>query len=331
VKTQLLIQGLLLFFLLCFQTSQSGAEDIEGSRDHPMFKRYEGSEIVRYSFREFDTFTLPLGMAPHSGKLSKFREVEGSVTRLTYKIPMGRSPLEVMRNYQNELLENNFTLLFQGNGKELGNYFSEAAGYKEIVWPPNVPGLTMNADNQVFLAAENNDGRSTVMIALYGVENSFWVADLKDIEKGQTLIQVDVIETKPMENKMVTVVAEEMAEKITAAGRIALYGIYFDTDKAEIKEESSATIGQIAKLLQTNDQLKLLVVGHTDNSGGFDHNMALSRRRAAAVVRELTAEHGISGDRLRPVGVAFASPVASNSLEDGRAKNRRVELVETPN
>jgi outer membrane protein OmpA-like peptidoglycan-associated protein len=331
VKRKMLVWAIMFIFMLCFQFTQAVAEDIEGSHDHPMLKRYEGAEIVKYSFREYDSYVIPLGMAPYSGKLSDSRKVEGAVTRLTYKTPMGRSPLEVMRNYQNELQESNFTIIFTGNRTELGTYFSEAAGYKDIVWPPNVPGLTMNPDSQVFLAAENTNGVNSVMIVLYGVENSFWAGDLKDIEKGQTIFQVDVIEMKSMEQKMVTVAAEEMAEKITSSGRVALYGIYFDTDKAEIKVESSATIEQIAKLLQDNEQLKLLVVGHTDNSGGFDHNMALSRRRAVAVVRELTVLHGISGDRLRPVGVAYASPVASNSIEDGRAKNRRVELVETLN
>jgi outer membrane protein OmpA-like peptidoglycan-associated protein len=119
-----------------------------------------------------------------------------------------------------------------------------------------------------------------------------------------------------------------MAEQISASGSIALYGIYFDTNKTELKAESSLTLEQIAKLLRDDSTLKLLVVGHTDNVGTLLYNMELSSRRAAAVVAALTADYAINANRLTPVGVAYASPVASNHTEEGRAQNRRVELVE---
>jgi OmpA-OmpF porin, OOP family len=126
----------------------------------------------------------------------------------------------------------------------------------------------------------------------------------------------------------VTVKAEDMAQQIASSGGVALYGIYFDFNKAEIKPESTPTIEQIAKLLKGNPDLKLLVVGHTDNVGGFSSNMELSQRRAAAVVNELVTKYQVAKSRLTPVGVSFASPVASNKTEEGRAKNRRVQLVE---
>ena len=118
-----------------------------------------------------------------------------------------------------------------------------------------------------------------------------------------------------------------IAEKIDATGRIALYGILFDFNKTDLKPESKATLDQIAKLLADDPSLKLLVVGHTDNVGAFEFNRDLSARRAAAVVAALMAQYGIPKERLFPFGVAFASPIASNTTEEGRAKNRRVELV----
>jgi OOP family OmpA-OmpF porin len=87
-------------------------------------------------------------------------------------------------------------------------------------------------------------------------------------------------------------------------------------------------VGAAAAGAQTGDpNLKLLVVGHTDNVGGYDANMTLSDRRAAAVFQTLTSKHGIPAVRLRAVGVGMAAPVAPNETEAGRAKNRRVELV----
>jgi OOP family OmpA-OmpF porin len=88
------------------------------------------------------------------------------------------------------------------------------------------------------------------------------------------------------------------------------------------------TLEEIAKLLKGDPALRLLVVGHTDNVGTFEFNMDLSQRRSASVVQTLTSKFGIDAKRLTAVGVSFASPVASNKSEEGRAKNRRVQLVE---
>lgn len=93
-----------------------------------------------------------------------------------------------------------------------------------------------------------------------------------------------------------------------------------------MKPESKATLEQIAKLLG-NTQLKLLVVGHTDNVGEFAGNMDLSKRRAEAVIAVLVGQYKVDRKRLTPAGVSFASPVAANTSEEGKAKNRRVELV----
>jgi len=139
---------------------------------------------------------------------------------------------------------------------------------------------------------------------------------------------VDIIEMQPMEAGLVTVNAEALAGDISRTGHVAIYGIYFDTGKADLKPESEPTLAEIAKLLQRNPQLKLHVVGHTDSVGELAMNMDLSKRRAQAVVLALTTQHGIAAARLRPEGVGPLSPVASNKTEEGRAQNRRVELVE---
>src|SRR4029079_3201910 len=105
-------------------------------------------------------------------------------------------------------------------------------------------------------------------------------------------------------------------------------GILFDTRSAVVKPESMPTLDEVSKLLKAQPTLRLLVVGHTDNVGTFEFNTDLSQRRAASVVQILTSKLGIDAKRLTPVGVSFASPVASNRTEEGKAKNRRVQLVE---
>lgn len=121
--------------------------------------------------------------------------------------------------------------------------------------------------------------------------------------------------------------AAAFSNDIRATGHAAVYGITFDTDSAVIKPESAQAIGEIAKLLKSDAGLKIFVVGHTDATGSVDHNLKLSGDRAQAVMQALTRDHGIAAARLRAFGCGPFAPVASNDTEDGKAKNRRVELV----
>ena len=150
---------------------------------------------------------------------------------------------------------------------------------------------------------------------------------LEVVQKNRGLVQLVVITPERMEEKMAFVNAEEMAKSLVDSGKAILYGIYFDTDQDTIRPDSQPTIQEIAKLLSANPLLKLHVVGHTDNQGKPDYNLDLSRRRAASVVRELTAKHAIAADRLDSFGCGWYAPITSNDSDERRAKNRRVELV----
>lgn len=121
-----------------------------------------------------------------------------------------------------------------------------------------------------------------------------------------------------------------LAGDIKEKGRVAIYGIYFDTDSAVIKPESEPTLKAIAELLKNDSSLKLFVVGHTDWVGKLDYNMDLSARRAQSVVEALVSKYGISGSRLLARGVGPLAPVSTNTTEEGRKLNRRVELVAMP-
>ena len=124
----------------------------------------------------------------------------------------------------------------------------------------------------------------------------------------------------------VTADASALGDSIEKSGRVAVYGIHFATGQATIEAGSEQTLNEIAKLLTTTSALKLRVEGYTDNVGQAAANQALSERRAQAVVAWLTA-HGIDASRLAARGFGPANPVADNSSEEGRARNRRVELV----
>ncbi len=122
--------------------------------------------------------------------------------------------------------------------------------------------------------------------------------------------------------------AEAFSNDIKSSGHAAVYGLYFDTGKSELKPESKAALEEIAKLLKGDAGLKVNVVGHTDSVGGADSNMKLSQARADSVVKALVSQYGIDASRLKAYGVGALAPVAPNKTDEGRAKNRRVELVE---
>ena len=146
------------------------------------------------------------------------------------------------------------------------------------------------------------------------------------VTTGSDRYWVTTVKAKEMAQEM-QATAEVMAKDISATGHFAVYGIYFDTDKAEVKPESEPALAEMAKLLKNNPGLSVFIVGHTDNTGAFEHNMKLSLDRAASVVNALVSRHGMAAPRLKAVGDGPTAPVASNDSEEGRAKNRRVELV----
>jgi OmpA-OmpF porin, OOP family len=163
------------------------------------------------------------------------------------------------------------------------------------------------------------------------VVNGKIVKDGKEIwaqvEKGNGLIWLTIVEKAGMAQDIVAN-ADAFGNDIKSTGHATIYGIYFDTGKSEVKSESQAALQEVAKLLSNDPSLKLLVVGHTDSVGQLEANIKLSQARAEAVVQALTKSYGVAATRLKAQGAGPIAPVVTNRTEEGRAKNRRVELVE---
>lgn len=293
-------------------SAQANDQDKEG-QDHPLVSRYPGSFIYSYRQAAFDEYNLILGKIVKK-EAEKVKELEGKVTKVVYDMPAGRSPLEVFRNYEEALAGAGFTVLWQAKGKDEFGSWPDLLGFFD--------GMHMHDTNQRYLAAHlQRPEEGDVYVAVY-------LNDLKS--SGAVRAHLHVVELKPMEQGMIKVElsADEMLKDIERGGRVAIYGIYFDTGKDEAKAESQAAIDEIGKLLNESSQLKLLVVGHTDSVGSYDHNLDLSMRRALSVVKAVAASHGIAPERLKAAGAGMMSPVATNRTDSGRAENRRVELVE---
>lgn len=295
------IRGLLIAALLLCGSSLGIAQDLAG-KDHPLISRYPGSFIREYDEKEYDEFDLPIGSNGPS-KPCKMQHLEGKVTLIRYIPPKGRSTLEIFRNYEVALQKAGFEEVFKcndaaecgtGDPKHLGRY-----------------GDWKNR----YLAAKLSRPEGDVYAAV----------NISQMNEGDLFLAV--IELKPMDSGLVTVDASSLANDLTRTGHASVYGIYFDTGKADVKPESDGALKEISKLLQQDASLELYVVGHTDNVGTLASNMDLSKRRADAVAKALVTKYSIAPTRLSAQGDGPTAPVASNDSEEGRAKNRRVELV----
>ena len=302
--------------------------DSPGSEDHPMVTRYEGSVIDGYEIREWDEFRLPLGPAVWNEERTRVPEahatLEGQITRILYRGPGDRSTLEIIRNYREALEGAGFEILYSC-GSDCGNNFTGLLyGPTELrIRNTKTSGSAFDLPQDVrYLAARLEKGERVVHASLLtAFDNGFGPLS------KQPVTLLEIIESEAMDTGMVQVDAEAIGKGIDATGHMAIYGVLFDTGSATIKPESAPVLAEIARLLESRPSMNLLVVGHTDNQGDFEFNMGLSSQRANSVTRYLIKTHGIDAARLQSAGVGFLAPVASNDTPDGRAKNRRVELV----
>jgi OOP family OmpA-OmpF porin len=324
--------------------------DASGVKDPAYLGRFAGAKGLTHTATDFDSLILPLSaLAAVPGQRDDSNNqvfapprnlaLEGRRTHTVYLLPEGTAPLAVIRNYQNVAKSRGGKTLFECKDTECGGGqgLSVGGGGRQSLamnlWPKAKITDKYNSAPYCALGQKFTEQRYT---ALEIPANSAHVSVLAFTSKadgdcknfnGRTFVMVDTLETKAMAQTMDTPTADEMVAAITTSGRVALYGILFDSNKAEVKAESKDTMAEIGKLLAANKSLKLLVVGHTDNVGGFAANLELSKKRADAVVAQLIGQYKVDAKRLQAFGVAYASPVASNVEDAGRAKNRRVELV----
>ncbi|MBK7631784.1 MAG: OmpA family protein [Ignavibacteriales bacterium] len=173
-----------------------------------------------------------------------------------------------------------------------------------------------------------NIGSSFVHFKLKKGNDIYWIVVRGSSGDGQIISAYEIKSVREsLMNQSVVVTAEEIKKDIFSAGKSIIYGIYFDTGKSEIKPESDPTLDQITKFLKDNSNIKVFIVGHTDSDGKFESNMKLSKDRANAVVNLLVTKYGINKNRLQADGVGQLCPISTNSTDEGKKFNRRVEVV----
>ncbi len=276
--------------------------------EHPLLTAYPGSVLTKKEALAFSEYQRIVGMREDA---SQTEALSGKLTRLTYRNPAGRSPLEIAANYRQALVAAGMRIDYECVGRD--SCASSGIGWREIPSWNAINGMNMGAvkDVRYFtgqLAYQSQ--RAYVSVAV-----------------NPSVHHVHIIEVTQMQQGLVVADAAALGSALDRDGRVAVDGIFFDTDSAKLQPTSDTALEQVALLLKERPALKLYVVGHTDNQGSLAHNQSLSANRAASVVAALTQRFGIAAGRMSAHGVGPLAPAAANAQEPGRARNRRVEIV----
>ncbi len=317
-------------------------QDLKGLSDPPGLSRYTGSVLLYRNDADYDELRLPVSRPADKGGepvAPKVLEAKGQRSSLQYLVPPGRSPLEVLRNYQQAYKAQGFETVYECAGPACGASDVSLHGFDlgRLLVPAN--DASAIGDNSPAACAggafvgdlryavlQNKASGAAMALMSWKPGNVSAYCDEAAFKKHTSVFLVRV-QPQARTQTMETLSASELGQSLTATGKVAVYGILFDTNKSDIKPESRPSLEQIGALMKQNPGIRLHVVGHTDNVGGFDANLGLSKRRAEAVAAALTRDFGVARERLTANGVASLAPVQSNADEAGRARNRRVELV----
>ncbi len=314
-------------------------KDADGAADSAYTGRYEGSTIVGQTTTEFEELTLPAGAAVVKAKaFSKTVSQKGRVLRSLYISPEQRSSLEVFGNYIDALKSKGFVTVYDCANADCG------ANFKDLKYNAKEPVVVISKEANTrrvnvsrgmfskvveprYALLKTGDAGNETYVAVFAAQNaggSF--GDISKALRDRVGVLIEIVEPGVREDKIVTLTADEIGNSLGADGRVVIYGLFFDFDKATITAESAPQLAEMVSYLKSDKNLRVYVVGHTDNKGELDYNLKLSAARAKAVVDAL-AKAGIDDGRLVAKGLGPLAPLASNSTPEGQAKNRRVELV----
>ncbi len=300
------LNTLLVFVLLIPLTALAAKKT---HTDHSLIAAYEGSKIYSKKFKEFDEYELFKGF-DNEKKEFITEYLEGKVTKILYTNPKERSELEIYRNYKQAIDKEGAEVIFecnQGRNLQCINRYVGANLRKRF----GINGIGNKSGRYMINKLQNDQYNAYLIVAV-----------------GDKYTDIHIVEMKEIEMDKVVFNLESMTNDIEKQGFVVIEGLYFDSDKTELKSTSKDALDVTATLLKEKSDLSFLVVGHTDSKGELGYNMDLSKGRASAVMSALINNYDINAERLSAHGVGPLAPIASNAEASGMAKNRRVVLVQ---
>ncbi len=309
-----------IFALLITNNLFAQNNDVKGSKDYPLIKRFPDSDIKFYKVFKWQEYKIPLSKIKHSEDIGRFFphmiKTEGKLIRYQYTTPTENNPAYVYKTLLGSLQKDGFKILVKGKGidgvgcnsEDFCNYYynNKMTGALGLKYYPR------GEDTHCLIVARKPGAEKNIYTVIY-------ISGFSDL----TLITQDVMEA----NSEDILNAQNINENIATYGHISIYSILFDSGKANIKPESEETLKVIADYLNNHPDKKFVVVGHTDNTGDFDANLKLSMERAKAVMNELVSKYAVKAGQLKAYGDGQTAPVAPNTTDEGRMQNRRVEIV----
>lgn len=321
--------GLAAAPLLAAAAGPAWAGDISGAEDHPVVTRYPGHDLRWQRIETWRPFPLPFGPVTGYRAIDDVVEIEGRVTRSFYRYEgRERDFAEVFLDYRDALAAAGFEILGEGSSTTRAGTAVGGRQWWDVYLRTN-PLDDPDEAGVLAMGTSSQGGAGAVVATRDRAAGRVYVAILVE-QHAEDIVAtlVDVIEIAAAETGLVAIDPEAIGRDMAEKGRVVLDGLFFDFDAATLTAESDAALANIAAWLGENPG-RFFVVGHTDAKGGLDYNLRLSGERAAAVVEALGA-HGVETGRLDPRGVGPLVPVFTNAEDAGRARNRRVELVERP-
>ncbi len=305
---------------------------IEDAAPHPMVPLPAEGYITRDEFTDFAE--IEFLASPHpGGRDPDFEEtvqVEGAWRQMEYTVDgLELSLLRMYRGYLQHFESSGFEVIFNGIGEEL----SIRDGYTFMTYERDFLARTPSpsSESNAYILVRSPDEQTIIAVSFFSRQNARRM--MVNAVESEEMAPLDLFSPEPEpepepEVVMVPQEVEELESGLVQDGRVIVNAILFEFDRAEILPESAQALETVTDLLRGRPELKLLVVGHTDGVGSFDYNLRLSVERAQAVVGWLGNRGGIDASRLRAAGAGPMSPITTNRTENGRAQNRRVELVE---
>ncbi len=288
--------------------------DKNGSSDHPLVSRFDGFVIDAYKETQFDRYELPLGPSASGTSYAEMMTLEGKVTRIFYVYDGATAPslFQLYTSYENAFKADGVEILYTCFKLDCGagpTDLVKAAANRKILLN-GFMGFGDHAYHAVKFSSDDKD----VFVGVF----------LKD-ERGNVQYELHFVEVQTMNEGNIAL--GDIEKGIEQTGKQAFYGLYFDTGKATLKDTALDELTLLADYLAANKNKSFFIVGHTDNVGSYESNLGLSLQRATSVINALQEQYDLDVSNLEAIGVGPVSPVTANATREGKAQNRRVELV----
>ncbi|MEM7190534.1 MAG: OmpA family protein [Pseudomonadota bacterium] len=281
-----------------------------------------------------DSYELPIG--PFGGEFPATVAVTGEVLRTAWQIEEpGRGVGDIIESYRRALRAAGYHRLLDCTGRACGGFDFRFGA--ELVAPPAMR-MDVARFAQLSMARKHPSGYVSVLVSDVIGDIFIQVVTVRPTERtielpapsldgddGQAAAPEPEDEGE-VQRSLPFQVARPLIDRLLEFGHVAVAGLAFAPGGAKLTPESATALDEMAAMLSANPDLKVAIVGHSDNTGGLDANIRLSGRRAGAV-RAALIDRGVAADRLEARGVGYLAPIRSNATESGRALNRRVELV----